>query len=95
MSYSNVKNAKVDEFNKDQLDAASKIMVLNDGKLLPQSGIKPSIWCCYWYNTVLNSSNRSKYCYKKGDAVWMNTEDLEEFTINNKDFPRYGDRNIL
>lgn len=86
MSYSNVKNAKVDEVNKDQLDAASKTMVLNDSRLLPQSGIKPSIWCCYWYNTVLNSTNRSNYCYSKGDAVWMNTEDLEEFTINNKDY---------
>lgn len=85
-SYSNVKNTKVDLVDKSELDRAAGVMVMNDNNLLPQSGIKPSIWCCKWYNAVLTPRNKSSYCYNKGDMVWLNTEDLEEFARNNKDY---------
>ena len=86
MSYSNIKSTKVDAVDKAQLDSAAEVMVQNDNHLLPQSNLKPSIWCCKWYNTVLDKTNRSQYCYDKGDMVWLNTEDLEEFALANKDY---------
>lgn len=86
MSYSNIKPTKVDAVDKMQLDSAAELMVQNDNHLLPQSDLKPSIWCCRWYNTVLNKSNRNQYCYDKGDMVWLNTENLEEFALANKDY---------
>ena len=86
MSYSNVKTTKVDLVDKAEIDRSAGVMVRNDNNLLPQAGIKPSIWCCRWYNAVLTPKNKSSYCYNKGDMVWMNTEDLEEFTMNNKDY---------
>lgn len=86
MSYSVVKSVKVDSVSKVSIDSVADVMIQNDSQLLPQSGIKPSIWCCRWYNTVLNAKTRSEYCYKRGDAVWINTEDLEEFTQSNQDY---------
>jgi hypothetical protein len=86
MSYSIVKSVKVDSVSKASIDSVADVMIPNDSRLLPQSGIKPSIWCCRWYNTVLNAKTRSEYCYKRGDAVWVNTEDLEEFTESNRDY---------
>lgn len=86
MSYSNIKPTKVDAVDKMQLDSAAELMVQNDNHLLPQSDLKPSIWCCRWYNTVLSKSNRNQYCYDKGDMVWLNTENLEEFALANKDY---------
>ncbi len=86
MSYSTVKLAKVDAIDKQQIDSAAGVMVQNDNSLLPQSGVKPTIWCCRWYNTPLSEHNKSSYCYSKGDMVWLNTEDLEQFALSNKDY---------
>lgn len=83
-NYTNVKKTSVNLVDKQNLDLAADVMIANDIRLLPQTGIKPSIWCCKWYNTVLTNSNKSTYCYKKGDSVWLNTEDLEDFTKNNQ-----------
>ena len=74
VTYTQFRDPQVDVVDKKQLDKAAATLIRNDLHLLPQSRIKPSIWCCRWYNTILNDFNRESYCYKKGDAVWINTE---------------------
>ena len=86
MSYSSVKQTKVSTVDRLNLDSAAKVMVQNDNNLLPHAGIKPTIWCCKWYNTMVDDTNRQTCCYNKGDMVWLNTEDLEQFAISNKDY---------
>jgi len=36
----------------------------------------------------LNDFNRESYCYKKGDAVWINTENPTQFAIANQVYIR-------
>ena len=84
--YTQIKDPQIDVVVKKQLDAAAATLIKNDLHLLPQSGIKPSIWCCRWYNTILDDSNREAYCYKKGDAVWINTENPTQFAIANQTY---------
>ena len=86
MSYSLIKQTKVSTVDRLNLDSAAKVMVQNDNNLLPHAGIKPTIWCCRWYNTMVDDTNRQTCCYNKGDMVWLNTEDLEQFAISNKDY---------
>ena len=61
-------------------------MLQNDSSLIPKANIAPTIWRCSWYNTVLTDNNIDSYCYNKGDAVWVNTEDLAQFTAANKQY---------
>lgn len=66
-----------DEYISDtNLNAAFGKLIKNDLMLNPYSSnipYIPSIWECKWYN---NSSVKG---YSRGSAVWMNTEDVEEF----------------
>lgn len=87
-TYTQFKDPQVDVVDRKQLDKAAATLIGNDLHLLPQSGIKPSIWCCRWYNTILNDFNRESYCYKKGDAVWINTENPTQFAIANQVYIR-------
>lgn len=81
---SRMSQPNIQAVNREQLNSASKVMILNDGRLVPSGGIKPKIWTCSWYNMVLrNQADKEKYCYKKGDAVWINTEDLDQFVQHN------------
>lgn len=74
------------QVNIKEFDDAIESMIKNDIDLIPKSNIAPSIWKCSWYNVKLTDSNKSSYCYKKGDAVWVNTEDLASFTEANKSY---------
>lgn len=56
------------------LNAAFKKLVENDNSLIPENSIVPTIWECTWFN------DESQPGYKKGDAVWINTEPLDSFT---------------
>jgi len=55
------------------IDNAIDQMVRNDVKLLAEPKVAPKIWCCKWYN----SASKNNLTYKKGDAVWINTEDVD------------------
>ena len=63
-------------------------MVNNDKKLFPNTGYAPKIWECTWYNSPVNSYSVETYGYHKGDAVWINTEDLDEFVKHNAEHIR-------
>ncbi len=86
-SRSNMVEPKVQAISRQELNSASKVMIRNDGRLVPVSGVKPKIWTCSWYNQALSrSQDRENFCYKKGDAVWLNTEDLDQFVSHNKTY---------
>ena len=86
-SRSNMTEPKVQAISRQELNNASKVMILNDGRLVPASGIKPKIWTCTWYNRALTKQqDKEDFCYKKGDAVWINTEDLDQFVSHNKTY---------
>lgn len=48
-------------------------LVKNDLALNPYNFGIPLLWECKWYN------NPAVKGYSKGSAVWLNTEDVEEF----------------
>lgn len=54
-------------------------MVSNDVSIYPLNDRLPSIWECKWYNKSTIQG------YKKGDAVWLNTEDVNQFIQIHKD----------
>lgn len=71
------------------LDDAVRAMIQNDLKMLPQAQTGPKVWRCGWYNTSLDTkAKRAALCYKAGDAVWLNTENLDQFTRANMDYIR-------
>ena len=74
------------QVNINEFDSALKTMIKNDCNLIPKANIAPTIWKCSWYNVYLTENNKANYCYKKGDAVWVNTEDLASFTEANKQY---------
>ena len=82
----NLIHPKLDQVNIQQFDQMIKQMLQNDNSLIPKANIAPTIWRCSWYNTVLTDNNIDSYCYNKGDAVWVNTEDLAQFTAANKQY---------
>src|SRR5574344_676909 len=53
--------------------------IANDSVLSCTSDDFPGLWECRWYN---NSSIKG---YSRGDAVWLNTEDMTSFIMNNSD----------
>ena len=85
---SKIEEPKITTISQQQLNAAVSMMVKNDKKLLPNTGYAPKIWECTWYNSPVGSHNVESYGYSKGDAVWINTEDLDEFTKHNAEHIR-------
>lgn len=71
---------KIDKIDVESIDAALEEMVANDNKVIPSYGVTPKIWKCKWYNGA------KRNLYSQGQAVWVNTEDLDEFTTANKSF---------
>ena len=76
----------VDKVSINDIDAALASMIENDKVIIPQYGISPRIWRCKWYCIPLTDRNKQRLLYQKGDAVWINTEDLSEFTKSNRQF---------
>lgn len=83
-----IEEPKIDTISQQQLNRAATMMVNNDKKLLPNTGYSPKIWECTWYNSPVNSYTTGTYGYSKGDAVWINTEDLDEFVKHNAEHIR-------
>ena len=83
-----IEEPKIDAISQQQLNKAATLMVNNDKKLLPNTGYAPKIWECTWYNSPVNSYSAETYGYHKGDAVWINTEDLDEFVKHNAEHIR-------
>ena len=83
-----IEEPKIDTISQQQLNRATTMMVNNDKKLLPNTGYSPKIWECTWYNSPVNSYTTGTYGYHKGDAVWINTEDLDEFAKHNAEHIR-------
>jgi hypothetical protein len=52
-------------------------LLTNDLFLSPTNSEFPSVWECKWFN------NSNVPGYSKGDAVWYNTEILDEFIVKN------------
>lgn len=83
-----IEEPKINTISQQQLNRAATMMVNNDKKLLPNTGYSPKIWECTWYNSPVNSYTTGTYGYSKGDAVWINTEDLDEFVKHNAEHIR-------
>ena len=79
----NMVKPQLTQVNIKEFDDAMQTMIKNDCSLIPKSNISPTVWKCSWYNVNLTDRNKSQYCYKKGDTVWVNTEELASFTQAN------------
>lgn len=55
-------------------------LIQNDLSLRPDKKFSPGVWECRWFN----SGDPSSY-YKKGDAVWINTEHIDDFVVSHED----------
>lgn len=64
---------------KGELNKALQKLIANDIAMTPAHDSIPDIWKCSWYNQFDAKEISSKYGYSKGQAVWLNTEDLTEF----------------
>ena len=53
-------------------------LVANDNSILPDSYGIPYVWEAKWFNDPTVEG------YKKGDAVWVNTETVDDFVSKNK-----------
>lgn len=77
LAYTDVKDVTVsrsDGFRIATVNQVIKRLVENDQSFFG-SGCAPGIWERRWYN---DAGNDSLY-YRKGDAVWVNTEQADEF----------------
>lgn len=61
-------------FRVATVNTALKNLVENDQTFFG-ANVQPGVWERRWYN---DAGNKSLY-YKKGDAVWLNTEPADEF----------------
>jgi len=59
-------------------DALTKL-IKNDDRFDFDSDLIPDIWRCRWYNQPQYDDLSVDFGYPKGYAVWLNTEDLDEF----------------
>lgn len=55
-------------------------MIENDNVFDVDSNCAPTIWEQKWYNMNIDESVSEQYGYRRGDAVWINTESLNEYT---------------
>lgn len=62
----------------DTLNALLSRLLTNDLELVPENIVKPTIWVKRWLN--------GEDPYKKGDAVWINTESVEDFISHKQDY---------
>lgn len=56
------------------LNAIYEKLIENDNSLIPTIADLPGIWECRWWN-----DNDTRRYYKKGEAVWINTEVPDDF----------------
>ena len=71
---------KISRVDKESMNSMLKTMIANDNSILPMSNVAPKIWFCDWYNAMDDIDKKNYNLYKEGEAVWINTEDLDAFT---------------
>ena len=81
MSLKYTKNSEIeisrgDGFKIATINSIIRRLVENDQTFF-NSNIQPGIWERRWYNDI----NNTNLYYKKGDAVWINTEPADEFIM--------------
>ncbi len=74
---------KISRVDKESMNSMLKMMIANDNSILPMSNVAPKIWFCDWYNAMDDIDKKNYNLYKEGEAVWINTEDLDAFTKSN------------
>lgn len=72
-----VRISRAEGFRISTVNAALKRLVEND-ETFKQTGVSPGIWERRWFN---DAGNRRLY-YMKGDAVWVNTEQADDFVAS-------------
>lgn len=76
LAYNEVKDVTLNDSQKITIQNLNRLysrMVENDKKNLPNESAAPGIWERTWLN------DNSRPGYRKGQAVWINTEDPDEF----------------
>ena len=76
LPYSDIKDITLNDSQKISIQTLNKLysrMVENDRRNLPSESTVPGIWEKTWLNDA------SRPGYRKGQAVWINTEDPVEF----------------
>ena len=76
LPYSDIKDVTLNDSQKISIQTLNKLysrMVENDRRNLPSESTVPGIWEKTWLNDA------SRPGYRKGQAVWINTEDPVEF----------------
>jgi hypothetical protein len=58
-------------------DVISKLL-MNDKTMVPVNAVKPSIWVARWIN--------GEDAYNRNDAVWVNTESVQDFVKNKTEY---------
>lgn len=53
-------------------------LLMNDKTLVPVNVVKPQIWVARWIN--------GEDAYNRGDAVWINTESVDDFVKNKTEY---------
>jgi hypothetical protein len=53
-------------------------LLMNDKEMVPVNTIKPSIWVARWIN--------GEDAYNRDDAVWINTESVDDFVKNRTEY---------
>lgn len=78
LPFSNIDDVCIDRTSGVKSQTMNNVyarLVQNDDALRIDQTAWPTIWEQRWYNS---QTDRSLY-YKKGDAVWINTEDINRF----------------
>lgn len=73
---SDIAISRQDGFKIATVNSIIRRLIENDQTFFSDS-IQPGIWECRWYNDIKNSN----LYYKKGDAVWINTESADDFIM--------------
>lgn len=88
LEYTDLDQLRISEIKTESLNQTFSKMVRNDMALLPNTGVSPGVWERKWYN------DDSVAGYSEGDAVWLNTEDIDEFVKNKEsDIYAYAEQN--
>lgn len=88
VKYENIEDVGLKRDEKISLQTINKClerMVENDNQFNSEFNCAPTIWERSWYNMQLDESVAQEYGYKRGDAVWINTEEPGEFAAMRAD----------
>ena len=77
LAHKDVRISDADRLNVVSFSAATAKLAENDVGIFPKKQRVPSIWQNRWF-----SNPQDPFAgYSKGEAVWLNTEDVDEFVV--------------